>query len=260
MTSAKPAQGRVHDEGSRQAEPAALSPAIHVPAIRCRALTKAYGSRLALRGLSLDVEAGERVAVLGPNGAGKSTLLRLLALLTRPTSGSLEIGGFTPSGGGNEVRRRLGVVMHESLLYSDLTVAENLDFFARLYGVSRFSERRAELLARLDLDRLADLRVRQLSRGQRQRASLARALVNEPSILLLDEPDTGQDPTSLARIERVLTSDTRRTIIFTTHHAQHAIAVATRVILLSNGDGYDLGPAWALCPADIQQALLEAGA
>jgi ABC-type multidrug transport system ATPase subunit len=213
-----------------------------------------------LRGLSLDVEAGERVAVLGPNGAGKSTLLRLLALLTRPASGSLEIDGLSPSHDGSEVRKRLGVVMHESLLYADLTVVENLDFFARLYGVTRFPERRASLLARLDLERLAELRVRQLSRGQRQRVSIARALVHEPLILVLDEPDTGLDPTSLARVERELTSDSRRTVIFATHHAQHALTVATRVILLANGSGYDLGPARALRVTDVQQALLEAGA
>lgn len=229
------------------------------PAIRTSRLSKAFAGRMALRTLSVTVRQGERVAVLGPNGAGKSTLLRILALLVRPTAGSLEILGLDARHDGNEIRRTLGVVLHDSLLYDDLTVAENLNFFGKLYGVRNLAERRRSLLARLDLERQEGMRVRHLSRGQRQRLSLARALVHDPQILLLDEPDTGQDVAALERVQREILADQRRTVVFTTHHPSHALEVATRAIILAEGRGYDIGPSGALSAGDLQRILLEAG-
>jgi heme exporter protein A len=228
------------------------------PAVRVIGLSKVFGARTALRDLTFEIDVGERIALLGPNGAGKSTLLRVLALLTAPTSGTLEILSLSPERDANHIRAGTGAVLHESLLYADLTVRENLHFFARLYGVRNAEARCEALLRRLDLSAQADLRVKQLSRGQRQRASLARSLVHDPPLLLLDEPDTGQDPASLARVERELVSDASRTVIFSTHHAAHALAVATRVFVLAGGAGYDLGPAARLTPADVQAALAEA--
>jgi heme exporter protein A len=228
------------------------------PAIRAVGLSKAFGSRVALRDLTFDIAPGERVAVLGPNGAGKTTLLRVLALLAAPTSGRLEIGGYAADRDAAAIRPTLGAVLHESLLYSDLTVLENLQFFARLYGLHAPSGCFAALLERLGLTAQAGLRVKHLSRGQRQRASLARALVHNPTLLLLDEPDTGQDPASLKRVERELLAAPGRTILFSTHHAAHALAVATRVFVLTNGAGYDLGPAAVLTASHLQAALAEA--
>jgi heme exporter protein A len=229
------------------------------PAIRATGLRKAYGARVALRDLTFEITPGERVAVLGPNGAGKSTLLRVLALLTARTAGTLEIGGYEPERDANRIRRMIGVVLHESLLYSELTVLENLKFFAGLYGLSRHDVNLGAIVERLDLASVASLRVKQLSRGQRQRASLARALVHQPPVLLLDEPDTGQDPRSLQQLERELLADPGRTILFSTHHIAHALAVATRVFVLADGCGYDLGSSCDLTTGGLQAALAEAG-
>ncbi len=230
------------------------------PAVRAAGLSKAFGTRVALRDLTFEIAPGERVAVLGPNGAGKSTLLRLLALLSTPTAGMLEIDGLSVPQDGNAIRARTGALLHESLLYADLSVHENLAFFARLYRTKISCDRSQALIERLDLTAQAGLRVKQLSRGQRQRASLARALVHDPSLLLLDEPDTGQDPVSLQYVEQELLSDAGRTLIFSTHQTAHALAVATRIFVLANGSGYDLGPAGRLTSADLQATLAEAGA
>jgi ABC-type multidrug transport system ATPase subunit len=197
------------------------------------------------------------LAVLGPNGSGKTTLIRLLATLLRPTSGQLAICGFDAAQDGQEARRRLGVVLHETLLYPDLTVMENLAFFARLYHVAAAAQRGAALAERFGLDALRDSRVRRLSRGQQQRAALARALLHEPPVLLLDEPDTGLDATAFERLRAELTSETGRTVVLTTHQPAHALTLATHLLLLRDGRARDLGSAsdWS---AESLQSLIAA--
>jgi ABC-type multidrug transport system ATPase subunit len=143
-------------------------------------------------------------------------------------------------------------------LYPDLTVVENLRFFARLYRVRTPAIRIASLIERFQLDRLATIRVRNLSRGQRQRTSLARALVHDPRLLLLDEADTGQDIASAELMQTELTSDCSRTIVFATHQPFQALALATRVLMLDAGRLRDLGPAAGITGARLYEALLAA--
>lgn len=211
------------------------------PAVVAAGISKAFGSRRALRPLDLSLEAGERLVVMGPNGSGKTTLLRLLATLLRPTSGWLMIGGLDAADDGQEVRQYLGVVMHDTLLYSDLTVAENLTFYGRLYRVAAIDERSETLCERFGLTNLRGRRVGHLSRGQQQRTALARALMHGPPVLLLDEPDTGLDASAFDRFRAELLSDEGRTTVLTTHNAQHALALATRLLLLRDGLASDVG-------------------
>jgi len=228
--------------------------------VRAAKLTKTFGFRRGLRALDLGVIPGERLAVIGANGAGKSTLVRLLGLLIRPTSGLLEIAGQDASVGPREIRRLLGVALHDGLLYPDLTVAENLGFTARLYAMDRARDRIAALLDRFALSRIAGSRVRHLSRGQRQRVSVARALINDPQLVLLDEPDTGMDAHAFELMCSQLMADPGRTVIFTTHAADHALALATRLLLLDEGRARDLGPTAAWTPAALVELLLVATA
>jgi heme exporter protein A len=225
------------------------------PRIRADSIVKRYGSSHALVGLSLSVRKGERMALLGANGAGKTTLIRILALLTRPDLGSVEIDGLDASTHAQQIRSRIGVCLHDSLLYSELTVGENLRFFGRLYGVSNLEERMQSGLEQFDLVRSAAVRVRHLSRGQRQRTSLARALIHDPPVLLLDEPDTGQDLASLDRITAALSADTNRTIVFATHQPDLALALGTSVAILERGRARGLGATAALTPNALELEL-----
>ena len=228
-------------------------------AIVVEGLGKTYGARRAVRALDLSVAHGCRLAVIGPNGAGKSTLVRLLALLTRPTSGRITIVGLDAAREARELRRSFGAVLHDSLLYPDLTVLENLHFAARLYAVSNERARLAHLIDEFALGRLAGSRVRQLSRGQRQRVCLARALVHDPPLLLLDEPDTGLDARSWQRVAQQLCSDPARTVVFTSHDVVHALDLATELLLLRDGRATPLGPAQDWTAAGLAGVLLAAG-
>ncbi len=229
--------------------------------IETRNLTKAFGSKYALRGVDLRVMPGESLVLFGPNGAGKTTLVRILASLSRPTGGSVRIGGLDLSSHADGIRRYLGVVSHAPLLYDSLTAEENLRFFAGLYGLARPEQRIAEMLERVGLyARRGDL-VRTYSRGMVQRLAIARALLHDPEVLLLDEPDTGLDPQAAEMLHDLLAElsgrDTsmgtspsagdlrqatpsqqpqrRRTIVTVTHSLERGLAIADRVAILVNG-------------------------
>jgi heme exporter protein A len=219
------------------------------------ALTKTFGLRPILRGVNLEVAAGECVALLGPNGAGKTTLIRILSTLVRPTLGRVVVAGYALPGAAAEVRRRLGVVAHHTLLYTDLTAEENLQFYARVYGLDRPGPRIGAVLARVGLTtRRRDL-VRTFSRGMQQRLALARALLHEPQVMLLDEPYTGLDPEASTVLDEVLrgVAAQGRTVLLTTHDLPRAVALANRVVILYRGVIAYEAPTRELTPAQFAE-------
>ncbi|MGC9349613.1 MAG: heme ABC exporter ATP-binding protein CcmA [Anaerolineae bacterium] len=205
--------------------------------IDIRNLTKTFGPRQALADVSLSVEPGERVMLVGPNGAGKTTLLRILATLSRPTSGTVCIGGYDTRRSGAEVRALIGYLSHETLLYNDLTARQNLQFYARMYALGDADSRIDELLSRVDLTRRADDLVGTFSRGMQQRLAVARSILHGPQLLLLDEPYTGLDPMAADTLTELLTDlvTAGRTLVLTTHHPLAEGRLAQRVLILRSG-------------------------
>ena len=200
-------------------------------------LTKQFGPFLALRGIDLDIRPGEFVTIVGPNGAGKTTLLRILATLSRPTHGHVSIAGHALPKGADEARRQIGLLSHQPLLYGDLTAEENLRFFGRMYDVPLLEARILELLDRVDLlDRRQD-RARTFSRGMQQRLAIARALLHDPAVVLLDEPFTGLDPRASDRLEEMLhlLRDGKRTVVMTIHDLERGWAMCDRALVLARG-------------------------
>ena len=223
--------------------------------VETQGLVKAFDLLVVLRKLDLQIERGEFVALLGPNGSGKSTLLRLLAGLSRPTGGMIRIGGWEIPGEAAAVRSQIGMVSHKTLLYENLTAQENLLFVARLYNLDKATRdaRINDLLAQVGLAKRADSLVRTFSRGMQQRLSIARALLHDPDVLLLDEPYTGLDQDAGITLDNLLNDahSGQRTIIMTTHQIERAARLASRVVILNRGSiGYD-APADALAPHDL---------
>jgi len=207
------------------------------PLIEVAGLRKAFGRHRVLKGIDMSIEAGSSVVMFGPNGAGKTTFLRILATLSKPTSGTVRIAGVDVRNNPEGIRQYLGLVSHAPLLYDDLTAYENLRFYARLYGMASPQERIRELLERVGLwHRRHDL-VRTFSRGMVQRMAIARALLHNPPILLLDEPDTGLDPQAAEMMTDLLREigGSERTIIMTTHHLERGLELADRVVMLVGG-------------------------
>jgi len=196
-------------------------------------VSRLYGDRVALETVSLEIAAGESIALMGPNGAGKSTLLRAIAGLTRASEGTVTVGGRSVKEPAS--RRRVGLLAHESYLYGPLTAAENLQFYARLYGVADPPIER--VLADVGLEWAADLRIDTFSRGMEQRAALARLLVTGPEVLLLDEPFSGLDhvasTTLFDQLSRWRGGD--RTMVVVTHDPIQAARLVQRVIVLVQG-------------------------
>jgi heme exporter protein A len=200
-------------------------------------VAKEFGWTPVLKGVSLTIEEGEYVALMGSNGAGKTTLLRMVAGLSAPTSGSVSIAGVDMRRAGPGLRRRVGFVSHESLLYPDLTGRENLMFQATLFGIAD-PERVVKVMSELlDLDPILDRPAGVLSRGNRQRLTLARALMYGPRILLLDEPFTGLDEESAVRLLAILDQlvATGHTVIMTTHDRLVAESGPRRLVVLADG-------------------------
>ncbi|MHB1415991.1 MAG: heme ABC exporter ATP-binding protein CcmA [Chloroflexota bacterium] len=224
------------------------------PVVWARGVTKAFGHLRALRGVDLTVPRGDFLVLFGPNGAGKTTLLRILAGLSRPTAGKIILDGFDLHDDPNEVRRRIGVISHQTFLYEDLTATENLRFYGRMFGVADLTRRIEYLLAQVGLAERADDRVRTFSRGMQQRLSIARAVLHDPSILLLDEPDTGLDERAAGMLHDLIEGleGGSRTVIMTTHHFERGLALATRVAILNEGKLVRDGPKGNLTGADLR--------
>ncbi len=212
-------------------------PSQRPPAIAARGLHKAYGRAGVLRGLDLDVPWGEVVVVLGSNGSGKTTLMRVLATLTRPDDGTVRVAGLDPLKLGRQVRSLVGVVTHDPLLYDDLTGYENLRFVTRMFGLDRAGERIEAATGRLGLSGRLHQRVGTLSHGLKKRFTIARALLHDPTILVMDEPESGLDQESQATLDALIRDPAAsfRAVLITTHSPERAAALGDRVAILSRG-------------------------
>jgi len=200
-------------------------------------LERSFGHLQVLRGIDLEVGPGDILVVVGPNGAGKTTLLRVLAGLVRPSAGEVRVLKRKLERNAPDTRRPIGLVSHQSLLYDDLTLAENVALAARLYGIPSPRDAAMHALQSVDLAERAHQRPRELSRGLLQRAAIARALVHQPVLLLLDEPFTGLDAPAAERLRRLLLERQQRGagLVLVTHHLEEAWDLATRVAVLGGG-------------------------
>ncbi len=190
-----------------------------------------------LRDLNFSADAGEFVALLGPNGAGKTTFLRILASLSRPAMGEVWIAGHRLPNHAASVRRILGVVSHQPLLYGDLTAEENLQFYARMYNITNLEPRILAVLEMVGLTaRRGDL-VRTFSRGMQQRLAIGRAVLHNPEVMLFDEPHTGLDQDASAMLDTVLmeVAALGRTVVMTSHDLARSAELASRFDVLSRG-------------------------
>ena len=209
------------------------------PLIYARGLVKRFGSFTAVDGIDFDLTRGEAFGFLGPNGAGKSSTMRMIGCVSPPTGGELSILGMDPVAQGREIRARLGVVPQEDTLDVELTVRENLLVYGRYFGLRRdvIRERTAELLEVVQLsDRAAD-QVEPLSGGMKRRLTIARSLINEPDILLLDEPTTGLDPQARHLVwDRLFRLKQRGvTLVLTTHYMDEAEQLCDRLVVMDGG-------------------------
>lgn len=227
------------------------------PRITIRCLSKYFGRFTALDCVDLTIEPGEFVVVLGRNGAGKTTLLRIVGLLQQPSEGELLYAGQPAETLPVTFRQRIGFVGHESFLYDDLTVQENLLFYARLYGLSDGASRIEEVLSVMGLEARAQSLVRHLSRGLKQRLALARAWLHRPDILLLDEPATGLDIPTREHMHTWLASCHKegRTVVLISHELRETLQPATRIVLLEQGRVAFDGPNGADSQEQVQARL-----
>jgi heme ABC exporter ATP-binding subunit CcmA len=204
-----------------------------VTAVHVEGLSRRYGEREALDGVSLSLLAGQTLVVFGPNGAGKTTLLRVLATLLRPHAGDVRVLGSRLPQEAWEVRGRVGLLGHEPLLYRELTARENLRFHARLHDVA--PGRVEELLARVALEYRADEPLRSLSRGMVQRVAVARAVLHDPELLLLDEPRSNLDPAAVELVDPLIGAASGRTRVICSHDPGGGLAEADVVLGLRDG-------------------------
>ena len=206
-------------------------------AIEVRGLNKSFGRTQVLRNLDLELRWGEVLTVLGPNGSGKTTLINALCTLAKPDSGVVRVGGFDAARAGRAVRRAVGVVTHEAMLYEQLTGRENLTFAVRMFGLDRAGERVRRAAVRMGVEARLDQRVGAMSHGLRKRFGIARALVHDPSVLLLDEPESGLDAEALALLDEVIASHSSpaRAVLMTTHNRRRGLALGDRAVTISGG-------------------------
>jgi heme exporter protein A len=206
------------------------------PVVSAEHLTRTFGARRAVDGVSVTLGAGDCLALFGPNGAGKTTLLRLLGGLLKPTSGRATINGIELPGG-TEVRSQIGLVSHHTMLYETLTARENVEFTAQLYGLHDVPAASQKALERMGALEYADRPVKLLSRGMQQRVSIARAMVHGPAVVLADEPFSGLDASGAAALTRMFTElrDSGATLIIVTHNLDEALALCTHAAIMRRG-------------------------
>lgn len=206
-------------------------------AIEVKDLTKSFGHHRALDGIGFAIETGKTVAIFGPNGAGKTTLIKILANIMKPSAGEIYINGFNLNHNAEAVRSQIGIVSHQTFLYSNLTTYENLLFYCRMYGVDDLKQRIYQVVTMVGMkSRLYD-RIGTLSRGMQQRLSIARCLIHKPSIILLDEPETGLDQRATSMLWEILKEDgvKKRTIIFSSHSLERGLNTSDTLLILNKG-------------------------
>jgi heme exporter protein A len=205
--------------------------------IEIKKLTKQADNKLILRGVDLSIKKGETVAILGPNGAGKSTLLKVLATLIKPTSGSILVNNLDLKKNHIEIKKIMGYLPHSSLLYDHYTPLENIEFFGNIYGVKNIEQRAIALVKEVGLSFFLNEPVKNFSRGMIQRIAIARAIVHEPQILLLDEPHTGLDQGAITILNNVILSMKAKgtTTLMVTHDFKQAAEICDRIIIVKNG-------------------------
>ena len=222
-------------------------------------LTRAFGSRRAVAGVTFSLAPGECLALFGPNGAGKTTLLRVLAGLLRPTSGTARVSGVSLPGGA-AARSRVGLISHNTMLYEALSPRENVDFAARLYGLRDATDRVDDSLRRMSMLERADAPVRSLSRGMQQRVSIARAMVHGPQLVLADEPYSGLDDSG-ARALTALLGELRSAgtaVIVVTHNLAEGLSLATHAAVMQRGKFIRYDSAERIDPASYSTTYREA--
>ena len=207
------------------------------PEIETRGLAKTFGFHPALRGVDISVARGEFLAVFGPNGAGKSTLLSILSTFIRPGGGEAFVAGFDVRGEKEEIRRLVGFISHHTMLYENLTARENLEFVGAFYDVEDLRDRCSRVLDKVGLGEKKDAPVSALSFGTRQRLAIARTLVHDPRILLLDEPYSGLDCAGAAVLSSLLESMKEdKTVVMTTHNVYEGLSLCDRAAVLESGE------------------------
>jgi heme exporter protein A len=208
------------------------------PIIEVENLEKVFGHKKALKGVNLKIYEGDFLSLFGPNGAGKTTLLKSIATIIKPTQGKIHFRGMPVGVDSVFLREAIGLVSHNTLLYDDLTAYENLLFYARMYGVPYYRERIKQLLHQVGLYHRKDDVVRTFSRGMLQRLAIARAILHDPPVLLLDEPYTGLDAQAARILDELLVSlkDGHRTFIMTSHDLGKGFEHASRIAILYSGE------------------------
>jgi heme exporter protein A len=206
-------------------------------AIKVQGLVKGFGDYPVLDGLDLDLDWGRRLTIFGANGSGKTTLLRLLSTQYRPDGGKIWIGGVERSQAPATIRRMIGVVAHHPMIYEDLTCEENLQFFGRMYGLKDLPMRIDDVLGQVGLRARARQRARTLSHGMQKRLAIARAILHDPPILLLDEPESGLDAEALEGLRSVMVggAERPRTVVMATHNVEVGLGWADEVTVLDEG-------------------------
>lgn len=207
------------------------------PVVRLVKLSKSLDERAVLIDVTLEIASGEYVALMGANGAGKSTLLKIIATLMPPSSGALELFGEKLGRNSGDLRARIGLIGHQSMLYRDLSVLENLEFYARLYGLKSPEKRARQMLDMAGLAHRAKDPVKAFSRGMTQRAAIARALLHDPELLLADEPFSGLDAPSIEALEGLFGELKRagKTIVLVNHDIEQTLRLVDRVVILRGG-------------------------
>ena len=206
-------------------------------AIEVNGLTKSFGNKRVLAGIDFKVKKGDHLTIFGPNGAGKTTLIKLLSTMSKPSGGSARLDGADIRKAPEQIRYKLGVVSHSTFLYNNLTVGENLRFYGKMYGLSNLEQRIREVVTQVQLESRLHDQVGTLSRGMQQRISIARAVLHDPSIMLLDEPETGLDPraTGIMRDVMEAINSGERTVVMTTHNLERGLELADQVVILHEG-------------------------